>query len=71
MIFNSDSNKLNETTPDVLLVPVLKCKACIFSSLESNDSLTSGFAIGVLSNLDRVFNHTKAVEELIYVVICY
>lgn len=71
MFFDSDWNQLNEAASDVLFVSILESKACILSSLESNDSFTGSFAIRVLSNLNGVFNHTKAVEELIDIVISH
>lgn len=69
MILDGNGNELNKTATDVLLVSVLKGKASVLGSLKGDNGLTGGLAVGILANLDGVFNHSKAVEELVDFVV--
>jgi hypothetical protein len=61
--------EFNKATANIVFVSLLVRLLRIFCRLEGHDGLASAAAIGVLPNLNGVFNHAEPVEELLNVVI--
>jgi hypothetical protein len=68
VLLDSDGEQLDEAASDVLLVLLVEGHSGILTGLEGNDSLTGGLTIRVLSNLNRVLDHSESVEEVINII---